>query len=108
MERVTALKEKMKSEFDAKKQRDVALQQEVERSNKKRKETAKNLASEEEKRITLESVPEKNQETIADLEVLEVKLEEDRQAAEQKHSKVLASLQQDTLELQVGVNLAIA
>lgn len=98
----------MKSEFDAKKQRDVALQQEVERSNKKRKETAKNLASEEEKRITLESVPEKNQETIADLEVLEVKLEEDRQAAEQKHSKVLASLQQDTLELQVGVNLAIA
>lgn len=100
LERVAALKESAKAEFDASKLKDVALQQEVERTNKKRKDVSKTLASEEEKRQKLQKVPQRNQETIAELEALEPKLTEERQAAEEKHAEIMASLQQDTQALQ--------
>lgn len=100
LEKLVASKEKAKAEFDAKKQRDLQLQQEVERSNKRRKELAEQLKNEEEKKITLQNLPAKNQETIADLEKMEVTLEAEIQEVERKHAQVLASLQTDTLALQ--------
>lgn len=96
-----SLKEAKKAAFEEIKLNDLALQQEVERANKKRKETAKALQAEEEKKIKLEKVPEKNKETIEELEELEPKLVADRQAAEEKHAAVMESLAQDTQGLQV-------
>jgi len=51
--------------------------------------------------LGLQQVPAKNEASIQELETLEEKLEEDRQTAEQKHAEVLASLQTDTIKLQV-------
>lgn len=102
MERLTALKESIKAVFDANKLNDIALQQAVENANKKRKETTKALAAEEEKRIKLEKVPEKNRQTIEELEALEPNLEKERKAAEEKHTKIMESLAQDTQALQVS------
>lgn len=96
-------KEKAKAAFEANKLNDVALQQEIDSANKKRKDTTAALAAEEEKKIKLERVPEKNKETIAELTDLEPKLEEERQKAEDEHAKIMASLMKDTQALQVRI-----
>lgn len=101
LERLSTLKESIKAEFDANKLNDISLQQAVENANKKRKETAKALASEEEKKIKLEKSSIKNVQTIAELEALEPKLEKERKLAEEKHAEVMESLAQDTQSLQV-------
>lgn len=101
LEKLTALKESAKAAFEANKLNDVALQQVIENSNKKRKETKKALAAEEEKKVKLEKVPEKNKETIAELDALEPKLEDERQTAENNHAKIMESLAKDTQPLQV-------
>lgn len=107
LERLTTLKETIKAAFDANKLNDISLRQAMENANKKRKETAKALAAEEEKKIKLEKTSKKNEQTIAELEELEPKLEEERQAAEEKHAEVMQSLAQDTQSLQVVYSLKL-
>lgn len=93
-------KEAMKAAFDKADNLDIKIQADIEQVNKTRKTNKKLLKDEEKKLEEYKILPEKNRKEIAEYEAKEIDLNKKKEAFEEEKVKILASLRNETQELQ--------
>ncbi|XP_054270748.1 structural maintenance of chromosomes protein 4 isoform X2 [Macrosteles quadrilineatus] len=93
-------KEKNNTRYNQMNTQNAAFAEELKQVNNKRKKVKDQLKTEEEKLTAAEAIPEKNQKEIEDLKKVLEKCNSQRTKEQEEVSRVLASLQEETRELQ--------